>query len=60
VDGRLIHAPRRLIYSSSKTQHGATVSDPQHRATVMELLRGVRSGCTRWGAWTITAKACCS
>jgi len=42
VDGRLIHAPRRLIYIVLNKPNNTvtTVSDPQHRATVMELLRG--------------------
>jgi 23S rRNA pseudouridine2605 synthase len=44
VDGRLIHAPRRLIYIVLNKPNNTvtTVSDPQHRATVMELLRGVK------------------
>ena len=44
VDGRLIHAPRRLIYIILNKPNNTvtTVSDPQHRATVMELLRGVK------------------
>ena len=42
VDGRLIHAPRRLLYIVLNKPNNTvtTVSDPQHRATVMELLRG--------------------
>jgi 23S rRNA pseudouridine2605 synthase len=44
VDGRLIHAPRRLIYIVLNKPNNTvtTVTDPQHRATVMELLRGVK------------------
>jgi 23S rRNA pseudouridine2605 synthase len=44
VDGRLIHAPRRLVYIILNKPNNTvtTVSDPQHRATVMELLRGVK------------------
>jgi 23S rRNA pseudouridine2605 synthase len=44
VDGRLIHAPRRLVYIALNKPNDTvtTVSDPQHRATVMELLRGVK------------------
>src|SRR5436309_2364875 len=44
VDGRLLHAPKRLIYLVLNKPNNTvtTVSDPEHRATVMELLRGVR------------------
>jgi 23S rRNA pseudouridine2605 synthase len=44
VDGRLLHAPKRLIYLALNKPNNTvtTVSDPQQRATVMELLRGVR------------------
>ena len=44
VDGRLIHAPRRLMYIALNKPNNTvtTVSDPQHRATVMDLLRGVK------------------
>ncbi|MGA2270150.1 MAG: pseudouridine synthase [Bryobacteraceae bacterium] len=44
VDGRLIHAPRRLVYIALNKPNNTvtTASDPQHRATVMELLRGVK------------------
>jgi 23S rRNA pseudouridine2605 synthase len=44
VDGRLLHAPKNLVYivlykpDSTVT----TVSDPEGRTTVMELLRGVK------------------
>lgn len=44
VDGRLLRAPKRhsyiVLHKPSSTV--TTVSDPQHRATVMELLRGVK------------------
>jgi pseudouridine synthase len=44
VDGRLLHAPKRLSYIVLHKPNNTvtTVSDPQHRATVMELLRGVK------------------
>jgi 23S rRNA pseudouridine2605 synthase len=44
VDGRLIHAPKHQIYIALHKPNNTvtTVSDPQHRATVMELLRGVK------------------
>jgi 23S rRNA pseudouridine2605 synthase len=44
VDGRLIHAPRRLLYIALHKPNDTvtTVSDPQGRATVMDLLRGVK------------------
>jgi pseudouridine synthase len=44
VDGRLVHAPRRLIYIALHKPNDTvtTVSDPQGRATVMDLLRGVK------------------
>jgi len=44
VDGRLIHAPRHQIYLALYKPNNTvtTVSDPQHRATVMDLLRGVK------------------
>ena len=44
VDGRLLHAPKRLIYLALNKPNNTvtTVSDPQHRATVMDLLKGVR------------------
>jgi 23S rRNA pseudouridine2605 synthase len=44
VDGRLIHAPKRLSYIVLNKPNNTvtTVSDPQHRATVMELLHGVK------------------
>jgi len=44
VDGRLVHAPRRLVYIALNKPDSTvtTVSDPQQRATVMDLLRGVK------------------
>jgi 23S rRNA pseudouridine2605 synthase len=44
VDGRLIHAPKHQIYIALHKPNNTvtTVSDPQHRTTVMELLRGVK------------------
>lgn len=44
VDGRLIRAPKRLVYLVLYKPNNTvtTVSDPQGRATVMELLRGVK------------------
>jgi len=44
VDGRLIHAPTRLAYIVLYKPNNTvtTVSDPQGRTTVMELLRGVK------------------
>jgi 23S rRNA pseudouridine2605 synthase len=44
VDGRLIHAPKHQIYIALYKPNNTvtTVSDPEHRATVMDLLRGVK------------------
>jgi 23S rRNA pseudouridine2605 synthase len=44
VDGRLIHAPKRLIYIALYKPNNTvtTVADPEGRATVMELLKGVK------------------
>ncbi len=44
VDGRLLHAPKRMVYIALNKPDSTvtTVSDPQGRATVMELLRGVK------------------
>jgi 23S rRNA pseudouridine2605 synthase len=44
VDGRLIHAPRHLVYLALNKPNNTvtTVTDPQGRATVMDLLRGVK------------------
>jgi len=44
VDGRLIHAPKRLVYIALHKPNNTvtTLSDPQGRATVVELLKGVK------------------
>jgi 23S rRNA pseudouridine2605 synthase len=44
VDGRLIRAPRRMVYIALNKPNNTvtTVADPQRRATVMELLEGVK------------------
>ena len=44
VDGKLIRAPKHLVYIvlNKPTQTVTTVTDPQQRATVMDLLRGVK------------------
>jgi 23S rRNA pseudouridine2605 synthase len=44
VDGRLLHAPKRLVYIVLHKPNNTvtTVSDPQQRATVMDLLKRVR------------------
>jgi 23S rRNA pseudouridine2605 synthase len=44
VDGRLLRAPKHLIYIALNKPNNTvtTVSDPQGRTTVMELLRGVK------------------
>ncbi len=44
VDGKLLHPPRRLVYLALHKPNNTvtTVSDPQGRTTVMELLHGVR------------------
>jgi 23S rRNA pseudouridine2605 synthase len=44
VDGRLLRAPKRQIYIALNKPDSTvtTVSDPQGRATVMELLKGVK------------------
>jgi 23S rRNA pseudouridine2605 synthase len=44
VDGRLLHNPKRMVYLvlNKPTECVTTVSDPQGRATVMDLLRGVK------------------
>ena len=44
VDGRLVHAPQRRIYLALHKPKGCvtTVSDPEGRETVIDLLRGVR------------------
>ncbi len=44
VDGRLLRAPKRLVYIALHKPNNTvtTVTDPQHRATVMDLLKRVR------------------
>jgi 23S rRNA pseudouridine2605 synthase len=44
VDGRLLRAPSRQVYIALNKPDGTvtTVSDPESRATVMELLKGVK------------------
>jgi 23S rRNA pseudouridine2605 synthase len=44
VDGRLLHAPERLVYIAlnKPRNYVTTVSDPEGRPTVMDLMRGVR------------------
>ena len=44
VDGRLLHAPKRSVYIALNKPKGCvtTVSDPEGRQTVLDLLRGVR------------------
>jgi 23S rRNA pseudouridine2605 synthase len=44
VDGRLVHEPRKQVYIALHKPNNCvtTVTDPQGRATVMDLLRGVR------------------
>jgi 23S rRNA pseudouridine2605 synthase len=44
VDGRLLHPPKRLVYIALNKPDSTvtTVSDPQNRPTVMELLKRVK------------------
>ncbi len=44
VDGRLLRAPKRLVYIALHKPNNTvtTVNDPERRATVMDLLKGVR------------------
>jgi len=44
VDGKLLHAPKRLVYIALNKPNNTvtTVTDPEGRATVMDLLRGVK------------------
>lgn len=44
VDGKLLHAPKRLLYIALNKPNNTvtTVTDPEGRATVMELLHGLK------------------
>jgi pseudouridine synthase len=44
VDGRLLHSPKHTVYIALHKPNNCvtTVTDPQGRATVMDLLRGVK------------------
>jgi 23S rRNA pseudouridine2605 synthase len=44
VDGKLLHAPRRLVYIALNKPKGVvtTVTDPQGRETVMDFIKGVK------------------
>ena len=44
VDGKLLHAPKRLIYIALHKPDNCvtTASDPQGRQTVLDLVRGVK------------------
>lgn len=44
VDGKLLHAPKRMVYIALHKPNNTvtTVTDPEGRATVMDLLRGVK------------------
>lgn len=44
VDGKLLHAPKRLVYLMVNKPKGVmtTMDDPEGRKTVTELIRGVR------------------
>src|SRR6266852_9106078 len=44
VDGRLLHAPRRMVYIALNKPVNCvtTVSDPEGRATVMDLVHGLK------------------
>jgi 23S rRNA pseudouridine2605 synthase len=44
VDGKLIRAPKRMVYIALNKPNNTvtTVTDPEGRATVMDLLRGVK------------------
>src|SRR5208337_2724569 len=44
VDGKLLHAPERFSYYVLNKPKGyvTTVSDPEHRPTVMDLVRGIK------------------
>jgi 23S rRNA pseudouridine2605 synthase len=44
VDGKLLHHPKRAVYVALNKPNNCvtTVTDPQGRATVMDLLRGIK------------------
>jgi 23S rRNA pseudouridine2605 synthase len=44
VDGKLLHAPKRLVYIAlnKPKAYVTTVSDPQGRDTVMDLIKGIK------------------
>ncbi|HYI92207.1 MAG TPA: pseudouridine synthase [Bryobacteraceae bacterium] len=44
VDGKLLHAPRKLVYIALNKPKGVvtTVTDPQGRETVMNFIKGVK------------------
>ena len=44
VDGKLLHAPKRLVYIALNKPNNTvtTVTDPEGRATVMDLVRGLK------------------
>jgi 23S rRNA pseudouridine2605 synthase len=44
VDGKLLHGPKRLVHIAlhKPNNYVTTVADPEGRATVMDLLRGVK------------------
>jgi len=44
VDGKLLHAPRRLVYIAlnKPVNYVTTVTDPQGRPTVMDLVHGLK------------------
>jgi 23S rRNA pseudouridine2605 synthase len=44
ADGKLVRPPKRLVYLALHKPNNTvtTVSDPQNRATVMDLLRGIK------------------
>jgi 23S rRNA pseudouridine2605 synthase len=45
VDGKLLHAPKHLVYIALNKPNGyvTTVSDPEGRQTVMDLVRGIKA-----------------
>jgi 23S rRNA pseudouridine2605 synthase len=44
ADGKLLHPPKRMVYLALNKPNNTvtTVSDPEGRATVMDLLRGIK------------------